>query len=253
MRVFRTAVSALAGAYMMLQVVPFVSADEIADEEWNPTLAVGLDFTDGNSETMLGNASLEAKRDFGNDRVGFLLEGSYGESRVENEDGDSEKETTTQNARSVISYMRELNGSYAMAENTLLHDDMADVDYRDILVVGLGHFVVKKPGNEFAVEGGPAYLWEEVDDTRDDYLAIRIAERWDKKVSETSRIWESAEYLPKAEDFDEYLVNAEVGVEAAVNASMNLRVVLRDSYDSVPAPGAEKNDVALTASLVWKL
>lgn len=243
----------LAGICIVQQAVVPAVADEVADEAWNPTLAVGLDFTDGNSETMLGNVSLEAKRDFGDDRLGFLLEGSYGESKIENDDGTSEDETTAQNARNVLSYKRELNGMFAYADNTLLHDDLADIDYRDILGAGLGVFIVKSEENEFTLECGPGYLWEKTGGERDDFLVLRTAERWDWKISETSRIWESAEYIPTAEDFDEYLINAEIGAEAAMNSHMNLRVVLRDTYDSMPAPGTEKNDVALTASLVWKL
>ncbi|MDP6522672.1 MAG: DUF481 domain-containing protein [Kiritimatiellia bacterium] len=244
---------ALVSAYIGTQTVVPALADEVADETWNTTLAVGLDFTDGNSETMLGNVSLGTERDFGNDRIGFVVEGSYGESRVDDDEGGSEKEPTSQNARSALSYKKEFNGSYAYVDNTVLHDNMADVDYREVVGMGLGIFLIKSAENEFAFEYGIGHLWEKVDGVHNNYPVLRIAERWVQEISATSRFWESAEYVPKPEGFDEYLVNAEVGTEAAMNSHMNLRVVLKDSYDSIPAPDAEKNDVALTASLVWKL
>ena len=61
------------------------------------------------------------------------------------------------------------------------------------------------------------------------------------------------EYLPEAEDFDNYLLTAEVGIEAAVSTRVSLRVVLQDKYDNTPALGAERNDLSLIAGLGFTL
>ena len=130
-----------------------------------------------------------------------------------------------------------------------LYDDIAKVDYRVILNPGLGAYLVKHDRLTFSVEAGPAYVIEKVDGETDDYLALRLAERIDFTLSPTAKVWQSAEYLPKIDDFDAYLLNAELGVEAALNSRLNLRVVLQDKYNSTPAGGLDKNDVALIAGI----
>jgi putative salt-induced outer membrane protein YdiY len=115
------------------------------------------------------------------------------------------------------------------------------------------------------VEGGLAYIWEEeyetlsaeddgsgTGDLTDNYLSIRFGQHYDYKLSETAMLWQSLEFLPRADDFENYLFNAEAGVEAALTAMLNLRFVLQDRYNSEPPPGLEKNDVAVITALVFK-
>jgi len=100
---------------------------------------------------------------------------------------------------------------------------------------------------------GGTYIREELTNgLEDDYAALRVAQRFEYKLTETTRIWQAAEYLANFEDFESYLLNAEVGVEAALKGALSLRVVLLDKYDNVPAPGLEENDIALITSLVYK-
>ena len=55
--------------------------------------------------------------------------------------------------------------------------------------------------------------------------------------------------MAEAEDFDNYLLTGEIGVEAAMSERLNLRVVVQDKYDSTPAANAEYNDVSLIAGV----
>jgi putative salt-induced outer membrane protein len=83
----------------------------------------------------------------------------------------------------------------------------------------------------------------------DDDAALRIAERLDHQFNETAKIWESIEYVPRLKDFASYLITAEIGAEAALNAHMSLRVVLQHRYDSEPGPGLEHNALALISGI----
>ena len=89
-------------------------------------------------------------------------------------------------------------------------------------------------------------------DEEDDYWAVRLAVRHDHVLSKTAKTWESLEYLPRADDWADYLLQAEAGVEAALNARFNLRLVLQDRYDSEPPAGIDENDLTVVASLVSK-
>jgi putative salt-induced outer membrane protein YdiY len=60
------------------------------------------------------------------------------------------------------------------------------------------------------------------------------------------------EWLPQVDDFSNYKLNTEVGVEAALTTAMSLRVVGQDRYVSQPPPGLKHNDILLTSQLAYK-
>jgi putative salt-induced outer membrane protein YdiY len=221
-------------------------ADEEQKNGVKTTLSLGATFTDGNSETMQANASLVTegeKEGLGSLRAG--LEGNYGESTVDGKD-----ETTVENARAFANARKTLSArTFASLNADALYDDIARVDYRAALGPGLGVYLLKNEKTSLTVEAGPSYVWEEVADVSDDYLALRFAERCEHALSDTARVWQSLEFMPTSDDFDDYLLNAEIGVEAALNTHMNLRLVLQNKYDSTPGPALEKSDTALVAGL----
>ena len=59
------------------------------------------------------------------------------------------------------------------------------------------------------------------------------------------------EWLPKVQDFNNYLVNAEAGVSAPINKSLSVSLVAQDTYKNVPAAGKLKNDLKLIAGLSY--
>jgi putative salt-induced outer membrane protein YdiY len=84
-------------------------------------------------------------------------------------------------------------------------------------------------------------------------MALRLAQRYSVKISDNGKVYESVEYLPSLEGFDDYLLNAEVGVEAMMNSRMGLRLAIQDKYDSTPAPNKKDNDLTLIGGLTVKL
>lgn len=232
----------LMGTVLMLGSV--VGAEEADGME--TTFAAGLALTDGNSETMQANASLVTvgeKDGLGSVRAG--VEGNYGETTVAGKD-----QTNVENARAFANAKKTLTEmTFASLDGTVLYDDIALVDYRATIGPALGVYLIKDDATKLSVEAGVSYVWEEVAKIDDDYVALRAAERFDHAFSETAKIWQSAEYLPQANDTDNYLLNAELGVEAAMNASLNLRIVLQDKYDSQPALGLDRNDISLIAGV----
>lgn len=103
------------------------------------------------------------------------------------------------------------------------------------------------------MEAGPSYVWEKKDGATDDYLALRFAERYTCQATKTAKLWQSVEYVPDAEGFDNYLLTGEVGVEAAMSERMSLRVVVQDKYDSTPDATAKYNDLSLIAGVGFTL
>lgn len=219
--------------------------------KWETGIAAGLNLTSGNSETLSGTASLLSEKKTEKDTYRAGVEGAYGES--ENQD-TGEDDKNVENAKVFAGYRHLLDERlYALIDASLGYDDIADVDYRLIVSPGLGYYLMKDAACTLGVEAGPAYIREEVGGEEDDILALRLAERYDRKLSDTAKVWQGVEYLPDVSDFGNYLLNAEIGVEAALNARMSLRLAAKDTYDSEPAEGREKNDLSVTGSLVYKL
>jgi putative salt-induced outer membrane protein YdiY len=224
---------------------------------WNSSVAAGATVTRGNSKTMLlnGSAVSEYKADQNELRLG--VEANYGETEVTTGSGTNETKTTENNLNNVRAFgeyrrlLTERDYAYGRAE--ILHDEIASIDYKALVGPGLGRYLIKGDQQTLTAEAGATYIrWRQAGED-DDTIALRLAERYDLKVSATSKLWESVEYMPSFDDFGRYLLNAEVGAEAAMNTRLSLRAVLQDKYNSNPAPDKDLNDLTLIAALVYKL
>ncbi len=209
------------------------------------TLSLGVTLNQGNTDSSLGNASLlsERKTDLRTIRAG--IDFVYGEQ-------DGEK--SAENLRGFAGIKETLRDRlYATADLLAMADPIADVDYRAIVSAGLGVYLMKDDVVTLTVDAGPAYIWEKVGGVSDDFWGLRAAQRYDRALSETAKVWQSLEFVPEAEDFDNYLLIGEIGVEAALNSRLSLRTVFKVTYDNEPAPGARKADRQLLAGLVIRL
>ncbi len=220
-----------------------------AGGEWDSTVAVGVNVTSGNSETVGANGSVSVEKAGDVHEIRLVIEGNFGEAEI---DGETEK--TTENGKALVTYKYKLNGSYLYSDNSVFHDEIAAIDYRLIVGAGVGYRVVKTDDAKLGLELGLAYVEEELTDgTNDDSISARVAARHDQNFGEHAKFWLAAEYLPNVDDTDDYLLNAEAGVEAALNSSLSLRVVAQDRYDSVVPVDRENNDLSVISALVYKL
>jgi putative salt-induced outer membrane protein YdiY len=221
-------------------------SEPIAKNGFATTLSAGLTLTDGNSETLAANASLKTEGE--KEGLGSVLAGveaNYGESTV-----DEVESTTVENAKVFANVKKTMSPrTFGYLDASVLYDDVALIDYRATVGPGLGAYLVKNDKRTLTLEAGPSYVWEKVDGASDDYLALRFAERYTCQISKTAKLVQSLEYMPAAEDFDDYLLTGEIGVEAAMTDRLSLKVVLQDKYDSTPAEGAEYNDVSVIAGI----
>lgn len=240
----RLAVMAVLGGGLALCV-------EAATNTLETTLSAGATLTDGNSETQQGNLRLVTEGErigLGSFKVG--AEANYGETTS----SEGEKDTTVNNAKGFANVKKTITEkTFAYFDLTLNHDDIADLSYRLTAGPGAGLFLVKDDSQKLSVESGPTFVSEEKAGVQDEYLSLRVAENGEIRFPNKSKIWESIEYLPQIDDLNRYLLNAEIGAEAAVNNRMSLRLVLQDKYDSDPGADLESNDLSLIAGISLKL
>lgn len=233
--------------------MPVLAADAPAGA-WTKSVNLGFSMTDGNSETMVVNGGAVAENKGAKNEFVVGVEGNYGEAQKVDSNGRTNTEANVENAKGYAKYRRLLTErTYGYLNAELMYDAIADIDYRLTVGPGIGRYFVKSDANTLAGEAGVAWIKDKVGGVEDDRFALRVAQNYEHKFGEKNRIWESVEYLPQLDDFDSYLLNAEIGAEAMMNSKLSLRLVAQDKYNSTPAPGKKENDVLVTAALGYKL
>jgi len=220
---------------------------------WESTVAVGLTLTRGNSDTLLANVNGQTMKKWEMNELMFGADGTYGESDFKQDDGSTKTETTAQNFKAFGQYNRlftERFFGYARVEG--LHDKIADIDYRFTFSPGVGYYFIKDARTFLRTEVGPGYLVEKQGGETDDYVTLRLAERFEHKLNDHAKIWQAVEFLPQVDDFNNFIVNAEIGIDTAITKSFSLRTYLQDTYDNQPAPNRDQNDLKLVAGIAYK-
>jgi len=212
---------------------------------WESSASAGLTLTKGNSDTLLLTTKLQTQRKMPVNEYKFDLDGTYGKTA-----GVKSTETLHGDAQWNHLFTERFFG-YVRAEG--LHDAIANVRYRFTVGPGLGYYLIKDKETTLAVEGGVSEVFEKLGNNDRTYTTLRLAERFEHKFTgHNARVWESVEYLPQIDKFQNYLVNAEVGVEAALAKNLSLQTYLDDNYNSEPAQGRKRNDVKLVSAIAYK-
>jgi len=225
-----------------------IYADEAAVEprELASSIALGVTLNDGNTDNSMytGSLTLDYNPD-ANTAIRTALDAAYGET-----DGDK----STDNGRAQANYRHLFNDrAFGYVNTSIGFDDIADLDYRWILSAGPGYYLMKKEVVYLSLEGGPALVSEKKGGESTENIALRVANRYERVTETGAKFWQSTEYLPFIDDFSTYIVNAEIGVEAPVSKTLNIRLVVKDTYDSNPAPDRENNDVTVIGALAYSL
>ena len=211
---------------------------------WEKSAALGFTLTRGNSKTLLFTGNIQATKKKADNEWNFGADATYGEN-------DDVK--NAENVRGYGQYNRlftERFFGYLRLE--AFHDAIADVDYRITVGPGAGYYFIKEKDISLRAEAGPAYVVEKQGGQTDDYITLRLAERFDWKINERAKIWQGVEVLPQVDDWDNFIVNAEIGLETSIITQLSLRTYLQDTYDHEPAPGRQKNDMKFVTAIAYK-
>lgn len=224
---------------------------------WESTAGIGVTYATGNTDNILFTANAGTQRAWEQNELQFGVTAGYGESRVTVTDADGVESRRTDKNTDFVRGFGQYNRLfterlYGYARADALHDDIADVMYRVTLSPGAGYYFVKNPRTTFRGELGPGYVFEKKSGQTDNYATLRISERFEHRLSDRARVWQFAEYLPQVDDWDNFIINAEAGVEADLTRSLSMRLVAQNTYDNKPARGRKHNDFRLIAGLNYR-
>ncbi len=226
---------------------------------WEGIASAGLTLTRGNSENLLFTAAAKMSRKGPQNEISFGGDAAYGESTTTSKRDPvtlQKTDTTTKNANfmhAFFQYNRLFNEQlYGYVRLDGLHDDIADISYRIALSPGLGYYFIKKPNTRLSFEVGPGVILQRTsgaDANTDLYATLRVAERFEHKFNDSVKMWQTLEFLPQVDRFGNYLINFEIGAEAALNKTFSLLTYIQDNYDNEPASGRKNNDLKLVAAI----
>ncbi len=213
---------------------------------WQTSAAAGFTLTSGNSETMLATLGLDTKAKWERDEAGFGIAGAYGEDK-------NVKNNEFLNAFGQYNRLF-TDRLYAGLRTDFNYDGIADLSYRVTISPLIGYYLIKATNTTLAAETGPSVVFEKFQSQAEDtYLGIRFGERFEQKLTATTRIWQSASYVPAVDNWTErYIITAEAGIDTAISKNWSLRVMVQDVYNSQPATGRKNNDLRLIAGTAYK-
>ncbi|HOW98347.1 MAG TPA: DUF481 domain-containing protein [Kiritimatiellia bacterium] len=210
---------------------------------WRWTLELGVDSTSGNKDTLRYDGSLGAQKETDLHFFWFRAGGRYGKS-----EGERDTDNASAEARAERRLAERL---YAALDGQVFQDRIAELSYRARANVSLGCFLVRSERTLLGLEAGPGYVQEKKGGEIDGYAAGRAAEYAERVLLSNLLAWQAVEYVVSVEDANVFFMNAEVGLEALLSATLSLRVSLEDRYDGAPADDKEKNDLVTKTALKW--
>jgi putative salt-induced outer membrane protein YdiY len=219
---------------------------------WKSSISFGLTIARGNTDTILTSATASTEKKWLQNDLAFGADGLYGENKPLNASKNTE---TAETLHGFSQYNRFLgNGFYGFGRIDGFHDGIADIKYRLSLAPGLGYFFITNKTADLSAEIGPGYIKEQLGGDSESFATLRFEEICHYRISPHAKAWEAVKVLPQINRFDNYLVIAEVGIEAGLTKGnkLSLRSVLQDNYNNIPAADKLKNDLALITSLVYK-
>ncbi len=211
---------------------------------WKSSVSCGLTLARGNSHMLLYSGDIETSKKTPDNEFALGASGAYGSQ-------DSVDNVNNYKASSQWNHLF-TERFYAYARADAMRDVIADLDYRFNVGPGVGYYLIKATNTTLACETGSGYQDEHLGGEYNSLGTLRAAENLEHKFNDFARLWEKTEILPQMDQFQNYLVNAEIGIEASITKSISLKTCLDDNYQSQPAAEHYRNDVKLVSGISYK-
>lgn len=247
----RTDVGSLASAWQPGEKDPIVEAREAELEgqvrKWSYSAGLDISGKDGNSENFASSIQAEAKLEGPHDR--FVVYGSY----IYKETDKVRSEDEQKGGLRYTNFFTDKWGWFLRQE--LERDTFEGIDFRSTTAGGMTYKFIEEDRLSLEGSAGLSYRYESYsdDDMEDDgfpgldfglNLGWQFAD-WGKLVTKLS-------YIPSIDDFGDYLVDHESGVDVPLGTSdaWVMRFGVSNQYNSHPGGSREKLDTSYFARLI---
>ena len=215
---------------------------------WTNHIELGIDGSQGNSDTFAFQTGAEIRRKTDIETLAFDFDYRSVTSR---------DITTEDNGRFNVDYDRLVNGTpwSLFSKFGLEWDEFKAFDLRLNLSGGLGYHWIRDDRSTFVTRFG-AGASREIGAPDDDWVPeALLGFEGEHQVNQYNKIRAKVDYFPDWGDFGNYRVVSDFSWEILIGGSDNLslKLGLNDRYDSTPQGGADANDFFYSLLLLVKL
>lgn len=222
---------------------PVVVAEEKALKgqlrRWTYEAGANISGRSGNSDSDRVGLHMRATLTGPSDRLAFY--GSYDYAETDGTRGADEMKAGTR----FTSYFTQNLGWFIRSE--LERDTFEGVDFRSTNAGGLSYRFIQEPDMELEGSAGVSYRYEDyIGGGSEDYPGLDFGLRFVWQFADWARLTSHVSYVPSVEDFSEYLLEQDTGVEIPLASSdfWRLRVGLNHRYNNRPEAGRTSLDTA---------
>ena len=232
-----------------------------AEEKWHGSIHGSFLAARGNTVENTWSLAADVNRRWEYDR----LKASFGYYFSEKGTADTEKEKSTDRWEAEIQHDHFWSQAFYTYENGRYDRDQIQLlNARYRLGVGVGYQwldgrVFESTGKwSFNQELGINWVKEEYKDSddvkADGFAALRYAHHrlYTPKWNEGVQVFHNCEYLPDVDDFDKYLVKADVGFTTKLIYDFDLLAKIEWDFNSMPANGRKKSDLRYILGLGYQ-
>jgi putative salt-induced outer membrane protein YdiY len=243
---------------LALVAVPVPAAPD--KNAWKSSVSASLTLTRGNSQSLLFTADFLTEKKTAKDEYSLGAGVAFGnQSSLESISYKTNNYAFTTSKDTVNDYKAFSQWNHLFTDNffgylraNALRDIISDIDYRLTIGPGAGYYLIKQTNTTLAVEGGFNFEAQKLGGEDQNFATVRLAERFEHKFNNRARFWQNVELLPQVDKLENYVMNFEIGIEAALSKSFNLKTYLDDTYANRPAAGRQQNDVKLVSGISYK-
>ncbi len=214
-----------------------VIVDEVS-EPWTGSFATGLIGKTGNSTQTDLNMTMDLTRETAASTTNLLLNYFYGSNDIavitNRAYGQFRQERKFSNPKWSWYYQAGFEW-----------DEFKNFDYRIALHTGLAYMVYKLEDRFLKLRMG-AGASQEVGGANDDWLPeLQMGADWERQLSERTKLFLNLDFYPNVQDFSDYRLNSNSGLEFVLDAEkdINLRLFAINRFDSTPPVGNAENDL----------
>lgn len=215
------------------------------EDAWEFSSSAGLSLSSGNSDTLALHARfLGSYRDLERD-------GYFGVDYFYSEDFG---ETNNNSFRLFGAYNHLISEKFYLGLNAnLLTNEASLLDYRVDFGPVLGYYFRRDEKSLLSVELGLGFASESKDDESDSFATFRIAQHFDYRWNDITRIRQFTSLTPKVEDASAYIFEFSAGLDLRINNRWDIQPRITHRIDLAPALGSDQADTLLTVGLAYSL
>lgn len=236
---------------------------------WKGSLNFTGTNTSGNTDIRSAGLSFDASRRTEIDRLSIDAAWSYAENK------DLSNTNANRSSSGYLITQRRFGGglkydyylsdrSYVLATTRALGDKIANLDLRYTAGAGIGYTLFDDGKDLFLFEVGLSYFNESYRNPSDplvgfnamnpnstDYLAARVAYRYEHPLSDATKLVHRAEAFPSVEDKEDIYCQVTTELTTSLTESMIASITHVLDYDNTPAAGFKRSDHRVILSVGW--